>query len=62
MRAVRIAALFVLWTAVAGCTETPSDLPPCVDPNGPPCPPYDAGTDATKNADAPTPVDVTPGP
>ncbi len=44
--------MLIVCTAVTtACTETPSDLPPCVDPNAP-CPPYDAGTDAAQRADA----------
>lgn len=31
---------------LCACTVTPSDFPPCVDPNGAPCPLYEAGADA----------------
>jgi hypothetical protein len=67
---VRIVAMLVL-TALAACTETPSDLPPCVDPSAP-CPPYDAGNDAASDAsrgdatadahDRGAPADAVPGP
>jgi hypothetical protein len=61
--------MLILCTAVTACTETPSDLPPCVDPNVP-CPPYDAGPDAVRSADASAdgqavdaePTDVVSGP
>lgn len=44
--------MLILGTvATTACTETPSDLPPCVDPNTL-CPPYDAGPDAGQRADA----------
>jgi len=38
-------ALSLCAAALFACTETPSYLPPCVDPNAP-CPPFDAGGDS----------------
>jgi hypothetical protein len=53
VRPVYLLALPALATLLAACTETPSYLPPCVDPSAP-CAPYDAGTDAEAGlADAP---------
>ena len=65
VRRVRIVAMCALGLALTGCTETPTDLPPCVDPNGPPCPPYDAGADGAQVLDAQRdagPADVVLGP
>jgi hypothetical protein len=58
---VRVAALLFLFGALPACTETPSDLPPCVAP-GVPCPQIEAGADAGNAADAATdaPEDVQP--
>jgi hypothetical protein len=50
---MRAALLLLALTvpAAAACTETPSDLPPCVDP-GAQCAPLDGGDDAGDAGDA----------
>jgi hypothetical protein len=58
---VRVVAVLVLFGAFAACTETPSYLPPCVEP-GVPCPQIEAGADASSAAEAATdaPEDAQP--
>jgi hypothetical protein len=43
---VRTIVLILAAALFCACTVTPSDFPPCVDPNGAPCPLYEAGADA----------------
>jgi len=43
---------------LAACTETPSYLPPCVDPDHP-CAPYEAGVDASDGGMADAPGEAT---
>jgi hypothetical protein len=61
VRPAYLLALPALVTLLAAaCTETPSYLPPCVDPSAP-CAPYDAGADAEAglaDAVADAPVDA----
>jgi hypothetical protein len=58
VRAVRLAPLFVLLV-LSACTETPSNFPPCVDPNAP-CVVPDAGADASEAGVPDAPVEATP--
>jgi hypothetical protein len=51
-------ALVLLALALPACTQTPSDLPLCVDPANP-CAADDAGTDGDAPADAPDAVTAT---
>jgi hypothetical protein len=47
-----VPATLIASVAVLGaCTETPSDFPPCVDPDHP-CPAYEAGAGADSGPDA----------
>jgi hypothetical protein len=55
---VRLASLLVLSATLAACTETPSYLPPCVDPSAP-CMVPEAGADASDAAVPDAPAEAT---
>ena len=58
---VRVSCLILLSALVAACTETPSYIPPCVDPASP-CVADDGGTDASPDGgDASPDAGIAPG-
>ena len=61
MRIFAFAFALAAFALALACTEVPGDLPPCVNPNGPPCPDVEAGADADASdagpADAAAEVD-----
>jgi hypothetical protein len=55
---VRYAVIFAVYGVLAGCTETPSYFPPCVDPNNP-CVESDGGADASDGGGTDAPAEAT---